>query len=125
MHYSPLHLKNKLKNKYYGKDGNELEVLGLPGFDGRSRGVSVRRAERVVERLPVVDAICLTEGGGRGVCRGGVESWQRIVPRFRRRIKCGKPRKSRNGLRPRLDVPDIPGAMRRRCEKNAIVERIR
>ena len=76
--------------KYYGKDGNELEVLGLPGFDGRSRGVSVRRAERVVERLPVVDAICLTEGGGRGVCRGGVESGQRIVPELRRRINGGK-----------------------------------
>ena len=64
-------------NKDYGKDGNELEVLGVPGVYGRSRGVSVRRAERVVERLPVVDAICLTEGGGRGVCRGGVESGQR------------------------------------------------
>ena len=38
----------------------------------------------------------------------------------------GKPRKSRNGLRPRPDVPDIPGAMRSRGRnKNAIVERIR
>ena len=99
--------------------------MGLPGVDGRSRGVSVRRAERVVERLPVVDAICLTEGGGRGVCRGGVESGQRIV----QRVGGGKRMKayeSRNGLRPRLDVPDIPGAMRMRARnKKAIVERIR
>ena len=108
--------------KYYGKDSNELEVLGLPGFDGRSRGVSVRRAERVVERLPMVDAICLTKGGGRGVCRGGVESGQRIV----QRVGGGKHLKSRNGLRPRPDMPDIPGAMRMRARnKNAIVERIR
>ena len=100
--------------------------MGVPGVDGRGRCVSVRRAGRVVERLPVVDAICLTEGGGRGVCRVGVESGQRIVPRFRRRINGAKPRKSRNGLRPRPDVPDIPGAMRSRGRnKNAIVERIR
>ena len=94
----------------------------MPGVDGRSRGVSVRRAERVVERLSVVDAICLTEGCGRGVCRGGVESWQRFV----QRLGGGKHLKSRNGLRPRPDVTDIPGAMRMRVRnKNAIVERIR
>ena len=82
---------NKLiTNKYYGKDGIELEVLGLPRIDGGGSSIGVRRAERVAERMPMVDAICLTEGGGRGVCRGGVESGQRIVQGLRRRINGGK-----------------------------------
>ena len=100
---------NKLiTNKYYGKDGIELEVLGLPRIDGGGSSVGVRRAERVAERMPMVDAICLTEGGGRGVCRGGVESGQRAFYG----VGGGKRMKDyegRNGLRPRPDVPDIPG----------------
>ena len=112
-------------NKDYGKACIKLEVLGLPRIDGGGRSVSVRRAERVAERLPVVDAICLTKGGGRGVCRGGVASGQRTFYG----VGGGKRMKAyegRNGLRPRLDVPDIPGAMRSRGRnKNAIVERIR
>ena len=39
--------RTKEKIKDYGKDGNELEVLGLPRADGRSRSVSVRRAGRM------------------------------------------------------------------------------
>ena len=66
-------------NKYYGKDGNELEVLGLPRIDGRSRGVSARRAGRVAELLSMVDTFYIAESGGSGVRLGCNKSGQRCV----------------------------------------------